>query len=137
MKNYSQKAYIFIVCFIIITLLRASFMTGEDTSNSTLFSNQKRPVPVFDHALHEDSLGDEKGCAKCHHVLDPEQNQLVYAEGEEAACSECHSLNQSENILSIREANHASCTNCHRTLKKTKSPAAHTTCGECHKTLFF
>ena len=72
---------------------------------------------------------------KCHHVLDTEQNKLVYSEGEETACYECHSLEQSESddLLPIREANHASCTVCHREMKKEKKIAGPTTCGECHK----
>jgi|APSaa5957512622_1039677.scaffolds.fasta_scaffold138116_2 hypothetical protein len=97
-----------------------------------LFSNQKRPVPEFDHDLHKDGLG-ETGCAKCHHVLDTEQNKLVYSEGEETACTECHSSEESDDLLAIREASHANCTACHRAMKKEKKTAGPTTCGECHK----
>ncbi|MBU2627912.1 MAG: cytochrome c family protein, partial [Proteobacteria bacterium] len=109
-----------ILSFFIIICTWHSPVPAE--GKNTLFSNQKRPVPSFDHVLHEDSLGDE-GCARCHHVLNTEQNKLVYAEGEEAACSECHSSNPSKQDTALREASHASCTACHRSLKKEKKPA--------------
>ena len=97
-----------------------------------MFSNHKRPVVKFDHSLHEDVTG-ETGCAKCHHVFDEKQNKLVYAEGEEAVCSECHFSEKEKDVLALREASHTSCTGCHRTLKKNKKPSGPTTCGECHK----
>ncbi|MBU1698380.1 MAG: cytochrome c family protein [Proteobacteria bacterium] len=124
-----------IIVLCLFTLFLQQAMTQEETRKAdhlTLFSNQERPAPAFDHTLHEDSLGDT-GCAKCHHVLDIEQNKLIYAEGEEAACSECHTSEQSDNILAMREASHASCTGCHREMKKGKKTAGPTTCGECHR----
>ena len=126
---------ILFICLMALSIGQANLFAQDQTPRAAkpqLFSNQKRPIPEFDHTLHEDSLEDG-GCAQCHHVLDTDQNRLVYAEGEEAACSECHSSEPEEERLALREANHASCTGCHRTLKKMKKPAGPTTCGECHK----
>jgi len=109
-------------------------MSGDQIPQNALFSGQKRPIPVFNHALHEKSLGEVESCAKCHHVLDVRMG-LVYSEGEEAACSECHTFKLTKNMPSMKDANHASCTKCHRDLIKAKKPAGPTTCGECHETL--
>jgi hypothetical protein len=97
-----------------------------------MFSNHKRPVPAFDHTIHEDSLGEE-GCAKCHHVLDAELDELVYEEGEEVGCIECHTPEDETTAFDMKDASHASCTACHREMKKEKLTAGPTTCGECHK----
>ena len=103
---------------------------AEDNAAAPAKTN--RPAPEFDHTLHEEAL-EEAGCGACHHVFDDEKNRLVYAEGEELACIECHLETAQGTILAIREANHASCTACHRDLKKQKETAGPTTCGECHK----
>ncbi len=126
-----------IILFVFAAILigQTSLLAQEDdTKASTLaiFSNEKRPAPEFDHELHEDSLG-ETNCAKCHHVLDEDSKKLIYSEGEEAACAECHTNTSSDDTTALREANHASCTNCHRVMKKQKKTAGPITCGECHK----
>jgi predicted CXXCH cytochrome family protein len=97
-----------------------------------IISDPKRPAPFFDHTRHETGLSD-KGCGICHHVLDTKQNKLVYAEGEEAACNQCHLKESSNNVPALREAGHKMCTSCHRNLIKEKKPAGPTTCGECHR----
>ncbi len=99
---------------------------------NAFFSDMKRPLPVFDHPRHETGLSD-KGCGVCHHVFDKTLNKLVYAEGEEAACNQCHLKDASKNIPALREAGHEMCTGCHRNLIKEKKPAGPTTCGECHR----
>ncbi len=123
------------VCFALMLIWLPAVGAAQETQESaalTVFSNEKRPEAGFDHTLHEDALG-ESGCALCHHVFDAEQNKLVYAEGEESACYECHTDKPDKNTPSIRDASHASCTGCHRTLKKQDKKAGPTTCGECHK----
>jgi len=125
-----------------IVLLGAAFLclfsTGlfaQESKEAGLaaFFNEPRPAAQFDHLLHEEATGGDESCAKCHHVFDEQQNRLVYSEGEEDLCFECHLQNKENNIPALREASHKSCTGCHRTLKKSKQPAGPTTCGECHK----
>jgi hypothetical protein len=110
--------------------------TVKDTAEPSLaiFSNEKRPSPQFDHELHDDAFG-ETGCVQCHHVLDEDSNNIIYSEGEEAACIECHADTTADDIVTtnIREASHASCTDCHRVMKNQKKAAGPITCGECHK----
>ena len=135
MKHTISIAGILILCIISICILQSPLMAqqeNKDASQSTIFSNQKRPIPPFDHDLHEEAFGDS-GCAKCHHIQDEASGKLVYSEGDESACAECHAAEPAEDILAIREASHASCTGCHRTLIKEKKAAGPTTCGECHK----
>ncbi len=104
--------------------------TGPE--KTPFFSDLKRPAPAFDHPRHETGLSD-KGCGICHHVLDKTLNKLVYAEGEEAACHQCHLKESSNTVPALREAGHEMCTGCHRNLIKEKKPAGPTTCGECHR----
>ncbi len=101
-------------------------------SSLSIFSNANRPLPEFDHDLHKDSLGEE-GCAKCHHVLDEESDELVYSEGEETPCYDCHMEKEDDDIPAMREASHDNCTKCHRELKKERIDTGPTSCGECHK----
>ncbi len=122
-------------CFGLIFIWQIPLLATPEkpeVSALTVFSNQQRPMVQFDHIQHQETYG-ETGCAHCHHVLDPTENKLVYSEGEEMACFECHLEKKDKKLLSLREANHTTCTGCHRTLKKAKETAGPTTCGECHK----
>ena len=126
---------IILIAFSVLVLFSPGLFAEdkEKGSNSlSIFSNTNRPLPDFDHELHEDALEDG-GCAKCHHVLDEDTDELVYSEGEETACSDCHFEQAEDDLLAMREANHAICTRCHRDLKKEKKKAGPTSCGECHK----
>lgn len=132
MKHRLPRIIIFLLTLLIILSLLPNIFAQDNNEvkpDSTLFYSSiletpKRAVPAFDHTLHEDSLG-ENSCAKCHHVLDTKENKLIYSEGEEAACAECHTA--------LKEASHETCTGCHRRMKKDKKIAGPTTCGECHK----
>lgn len=126
---------ILMVCFLTITVWQTRpFAQNDDAKKPSLyiFSNKERPVPSFDHTLHEEAFEDG-GCAACHHVLDTDSNKLIYSEGEEAACSECHFDKKEKDVPAIREAFHESCTGCHRDRIRTKKNGGPTTCGQCHK----
>ncbi|MCF6248259.1 MAG: cytochrome c family protein [Desulfobacula sp.] len=123
------------ICVLILFTLSVLFLYQPllfATDDSTIAVSKKRPMPEFDHTLHEDAL-EEPGCGACHHILDETSNKLIYSQGDESNCSECHAQTAVDDIPGLREANHASCTACHRDLKKVKEPAGPTTCGECHK----
>jgi hypothetical protein len=131
---------IILLIFAAIFIGQTSLWAKSDdikSSSLAIFSNEKRPSPQFDHDLHEDSLG-ETGCAKCHHVLDEDSNKLIYSDGDEAACIECHTDaspddTDPDDTTALREASHASCTDCHRVMKSQKKVTGPITCGECHK----
>ena len=128
MKSILSQLIILISAVMVLLLIDLSAVAQDQAVDST----RRRPIPEFDHTLHEEAY-EETGCGVCHHVFDEDKNVLVYSEGEESYCSDCHMEKAQGNILALREANHASCTVCHRKLKKTKKPAGPTTCGECHK----
>lgn len=117
-----------IVCFGALTYFICLPALFADNEKEPV---KNRPAPVFDHTLHEEAL-DDPGCGACHHVLDEQTQKLVYSEGEESACSECHFEKAEDGLLALREANHASCTACHRKMIKSKLKSGPTTCGECH-----
>ena len=97
-----------------------------------IFGKLRRPQVSFSHAIHAETLAEE-GCGACHHVLDDQSGKLVYLEGEELSCLECHIQQKENHKPGLREAFHGNCTGCHRRLIKNKHPkSGPTTCGGCH-----
>ena len=98
-----------------------------------IFGKLRRPQVGFSHEIHAETL-EEDGCGVCHHVQDDQSGKLVYLEGEELSCLECHIQQQDNHKPGLREAFHGSCTVCHRRLIKNNHPkSGPTTCGGCHK----
>ena len=113
----------------------ANASTQEDDyilAHDTIFGQLRRSPVMFSHEGHMDALEDE-GCGACHHQQDEQSGQLVYVEGEERSCWECHDQKKVNQTPALQRAYHGSCTACHRELKKKKRPdSGPTTCGECH-----
>ena len=110
-------------------------MAQEDEYNlayKDVFGKLRRPQVSFSHVIHAENL-DEDGCGVCHHVLDNETGKLVYIEGEELLCKECHDVRKENKTIALREAFHGNCTACHRSMIKTSVKTGPTTCGGCHK----
>jgi hypothetical protein len=128
MRSFIINALLLLCCAALLPAFQPSVLAQDRRSGPAA----ARPLPEFDHSLHEDALADD-GCGVCHHVLDEQTKQLIYSEGEGGPCTECHLESEQADIPAIREANHGSCNACHRQLKKIKKPAGPTTCGECHK----
>ena len=102
-------------------------------AHEDVFGNLRRPQVFFSHEIHVDNLEDG-GCGKCHHSPDDDTGQLVYIDGDEQPCAECHGLQKEDRILALREAYHTNCTGCHRDLIKSGNlQSGPTTCGECHR----
>ena len=109
---------------------------GQDSdyhlAHQDIFGKLRRPGVSFPHELHVDMLESES-CGICHHVLDEQRGQLVYSEGEEVSCKQCHLKRKDRHIPALREAYHGSCTVCHRSLiKESIQKGGPTTCGGCH-----
>jgi hypothetical protein len=101
-------------------------------AHTDIFGKLRRPQVSFSHEIHSETL-EEEGCGICHHVDDDQTGKLVYVEGEELSCKECHDQRKENNKSALREAFHGSCTVCHRRLIKNSNPkAGPTTCGGCH-----
>ena len=97
-----------------------------------VYGKLRRPSVRFSHEIHSDTLADE-GCGVCHHNPDSDTAKLVYIEGEELGCSECHAAQKENDTPALREAFHTNCTGCHRNMIKTsKRTTGPTTCGGCH-----
>ncbi len=104
-----------------------------DLAHADIFGKLRRPQVSFAHDTHSDTL-EEDGCGICHHVQDDQSVNLVYVEGEELGCKECHIQQKDDQIPALREAYHGSCTICHRRLiKNSTQKTGPTTCGGCHK----
>ena len=101
-------------------------------AHQDIFGKLRRPSVSFSHDIHSETL-ESDGCGICHHVPDDQSGKLVYMEGEELSCKECHVLRKDHQIPALREAYHGNCTVCHRQLITTGQPeAGPTTCGGCH-----
>ncbi len=122
--------------FLLVTALSGPVFAQEDTylfEYSDVFGKLTRaPVP-FDHETHAEVLDEGDGCGACHHVYDEDSGELVYEEGEETSCTDCHGAKKEGSSPGLRQAFHGNCTGCHRTLLKAHKPAGPVTCGECHE----
>ncbi|MDM8537136.1 cytochrome c3 family protein [Desulfobacterales bacterium HSG17] len=121
------------ICFTGIATSGWSQDEWMELSHGEVFSPQTRPPVSFPHHLHVVSL-EKQGCGACHHDLDSSTDELVYMEGEEQGCTNCHSADEDDDTPALREAFHQSCTSCHRSrIKRREMPSGFTTCGECHQ----
>ena len=101
-------------------------------AHQDIFGKLRRPSVSFSHDIHSETL-ESDGCGICHHVQDEQSGKLVYMEGEELSCKECHVQRKENRIPALREAYHGNCTVCHRRLNKAGQPeTGPTTCGGCH-----
>jgi hypothetical protein len=129
-------ALIFVGLLLLSALSLTASLAQEDEYDlgaTDVFGYLRRPMVKFSHAVHSDSLVDA-GCGVCHHSRDDQTGKLVYIEGEELSCKECHDARKENHKPALREAFHGSCTACHRDMIKTdKHNTGPTTCGGCHK----
>ena len=134
------RRYLMVLIFTGLILMGALSLTVSmaqedeyDLGHTDVFGNLRRPMVKFSHAVHSDSLV-EAGCGACHHSPDDKTGKLVYIEGEELSCKECHDTQKENHKPALREAFHGSCTICHRDMIKTARPnTGPTTCSGCHK----
>lgn len=102
-------------------------------AHDDVFGPLRRPPVEFPHDCHMDALDDE-GCGACHHSWDDTADGLVYIEGEELNCYECHLSKNTDDLPALREAYHGNCNVCHRQLIRAEMlPSGPITCGECHR----
>ena len=134
------RVHLMVLIFAGLLLIGALSLTASkaqedeyDLGDTDVFGSLRRPMVKFSHAVHSDSLV-EAGCGACHHSRDDKTGKLVYIEGEELSCKECHDTQKENHKPALREAFHGSCTVCHRDMIKTdRHNTGPTTCGGCHK----
>ena len=135
MPKRRSVVVIFVGLLLMGALSPPPTLAQEDEYNlayTDIFGKLRRPMVKFSHATHADTLADA-GCGACHHNPDEKTGKLVYIEGEELTCGECHDVNKKNREPALREAFHGSCTVCHRDMIKTdKQKTGPTTCGGCH-----
>ncbi len=89
----------------------------------------------MDKSLHyrHSTARDEK-CEDCHHIYDEEAGKLVYREGTESSCRDCHLKYTEENRISYRLAAHWDCIDCHIKTAESGPEVASgpRSCGGCH-----
>ncbi len=87
----------------------------------------------WDYAVHSKHVvGLNQECEACHHVLDETAGKLVYAEGHEGACQDCHGAVADGDTPSLRTAAHEQCVQCHLTRGQQGQAAGPTACDACH-----
>ena len=91
-----------------------------------------KPV-AFHYRLHyqHEKVTDKK-CDVCHHVYDEERKKLVYREGTESSCRDCHRQNDEKNLRSYRSVAHADCINCHLQKESKGEKSGPSNCEGCH-----
>lgn len=86
---------------------------GECHAEPARYTSTAIPM-MMNLSLHYGHLlATKDSCALCHHQYDETQQKLVYVEGEERSCRDCHRDTTAENRISMRLASHDKCVNCH------------------------
>jgi len=92
-----------------------------------------RVAVVFDASLHQRHVdATEEACETCHHQWDEEQQKLVYVEGAQGACTDCHGDTVVEDRPTLRDASHIHCVGCHHERDDRGDKAGPLTCSGCH-----
>jgi hypothetical protein len=89
----------------------------------------------FDKSLHYRHIkAHEEKCTNCHHIYDEKADKLIYVEGKEDPCRDCHRARTEDNRSSFRLAAHESCVGCHRdmTLTRPGEKTGPLECAGCH-----
>jgi hypothetical protein len=69
----------------------------------------------LDKSLHYRHVkASNEKCEGCHHLYDDAKKELVYVEGKEDSCRDCHRQETEENRSAFRLAAHDACIGCHR-----------------------
>jgi len=136
MASKQYRMFLMVVIFFMSSLALTAFGDQEEVyhlADEDIFGKLRRPSVVFPHEIHADILSDDD-CITCHHDQDENTGKLIYQEGEEQPCKECHGNHAEGSKPALREAFHGSCTFCHRNMIKKKGRnKGPTTCGGCHK----
>ncbi len=87
----------------------------------------------FDHLLHyKHEAGMNHECGVCHHDYNEKEKQLVYQEGTESSCRDCHRDIGDPEMPSFRDAAHSGCVNCHMNKEEAGEKTGPTACIGCH-----
>jgi hypothetical protein len=107
---------------------------GDCHRKDPVYTSSLKPYG-FDKSLHYRHIKAYKDkCDPCHHIYDEKADKLVYVEGREDPCRDCHRKQTEGNRSSFRVAAHQSCVNCHLKVSSERPDArvGPLTCHGCH-----
>lgn len=82
------------------------------------------------HQKHVAAMEDK--CEACHHDYDEQAKKLVYKQGAETSCRDCHREAAQDNRPSMRMAAHTQCITCHMDREKQNAATGPVQCQGCH-----
>jgi hypothetical protein len=130
-----KHVFFAVIAVMVFLAFGISHLEAQSTENiiahKDIFGNLQRPPAIFSHDLHMDVFSN-LGCGVCHHVVEENSGELVYRQGEEVTCKDCHGKEKKGRAPALREAYHGSCTACHRSAIANQQKSGPVTCGECH-----
>jgi hypothetical protein len=87
---------------------------GDCHRRQPTYVSSRQPFS-FNNSLHYRHVEAAKNeCKACHHVYDEAAKKLVYVEGKESSCRDCHRDETQENRSAFQLAAHQACIGCHR-----------------------
>jgi len=87
---------------------------GECHRRQPAYLSSRQPFGL-DKSLHYRHVkASNEKCDGCHHLYDETKKELVYVEGKEDSCRDCHREEREENRSAFRTAAHDACIGCHR-----------------------
>ena len=97
------------------------------------YASSRKPMGFHLELHHKHVTAHEDKCETCHHSWDEQARELVYVEGTESSCRDCHGEVTADKLLSMRDTAHDSCVGCHRDLEKEGKEGGPTKCSGCHE----
>jgi Class III cytochrome C family len=82
------------------------------------------------HQKHSEAMDGK--CGECHHAYDEASGELVYIEGQERSCRDCHRAESREGQPSLRDAAHGQCLTCHIKRDAAGETSGPLECAGCH-----
>jgi len=90
-----------------------------------------REMDLRQHQKHVDVMDED--CSACHHVYDENKDELVYVEGEESSCRDCHDGSAGyEDAPAMRTVAHQRCIACHMDYEDKVDETGPIDCEGCH-----
>jgi hypothetical protein len=126
-----KNACVALLACSVLLLLGAGILGAQESEMNLCpeaFGKHERPCVQFNHEQHMAAVKDE--CKDCHHVS--RGGQLVYEEGEEKPCAECHKVKDQGKMPGLMHAFHKNCQGCHKEDRKKGEKTGPVTCGGCH-----
>lgn len=123
-----KRGVIITIIMLATGLLLVSAYSQEDMTvvDNSVFLHPERTPAIFNHDEHNELAGIDD-CSECHHVYE-DGVKLEDESSEDMLCSDCHTLDASDEQPALMKAFHLNCKGCH--ISEDKGPVM---CGECHK----